>query len=96
VHQFETIETRNYMAQLCRGEHCMPIVIEGVEYFTATDIHRELGVIRQTLWRWRKARKIPQGRRYRGREVVFTRKEVEAVRDYSNRLEPADATNRSR
>ena len=74
----------------------MPIEVKGVEYFTATDIHREFGVTRQTLWRWRKARKVPQGRRYRGRYVVFTRKEVEAVRDYSNRLEPAEATKRSR
>lgn len=70
----------------------MSISIEGVKYFTAADIHRELGVIRQTLWRWRKARMIPQGRRYRGRQVVFTREEVEAIRDYSNRLEPAQAT----
>lgn len=70
----------------------MPVHIEGVDYFTAADIHRELGVARQTLWRWRKARKIPQGRRYRDRQVVFTREEVEAIREYSNRLEPAEAT----
>ena len=69
----------------------MPIEIEGVEYFTATDIQREVGVVRQTLWRWRRARKIPQGRRYRGRTIVFTRAEVEAIREYSNRLEPADS-----
>lgn len=69
----------------------MLIEIEGVEYFTASDIQREVGVVRQTLWRWRKARKIPQGRRYRDKEVVFTRAEVEAIRGYSNRLEPADA-----
>jgi hypothetical protein len=68
----------------------MPIHIEGVEYFTAADIHRELDVARQTLWRWRKAGKIPPGRRYRDRQVVFTREEVEAIREYSNRLEPAE------
>jgi predicted DNA-binding transcriptional regulator AlpA len=67
------------------------IEIEGVEYFTATDIHRDVGVVRQTLWRWRRARKIPQGRRYRDKMIVFTRAEVDAIRDYSNRLEPADA-----
>lgn len=70
----------------------MPICIKGVEYFTATDVHRELGIVRQTLWRWRKAGKIPQGRRYRDRQVVFTRDEVAAVREYSNRLEPVPAT----
>jgi predicted DNA-binding transcriptional regulator AlpA len=68
----------------------MPIHIDGVEYVTAADIHRELGVARQTIWRWRKAGKIPQGRRYRDRQVVFTREEVEAIREYSNRLEPAE------
>lgn len=67
----------------------MPIHIDGIEYFTAADIHSELGVVRQTLWRWRKAGKIPQGRRYRDKQVVFTREEVDAIREYSNRLEPA-------
>lgn len=70
----------------------MPILIERIEYFTATDIQRDLGVARQTLWRWRKGGKIPQGRRYRDRLVVFTREEVEAIREYSNRLEPTDST----
>lgn len=70
----------------------MPILIERVEYFTAADIQRDLGIARQTLWRWRKAEKIPQGRRYRDRQVVFTREEVEAIREYSNRLEPVEAS----
>ncbi len=69
----------------------MPIAIEGVDYFTAADIQRELGVVRQTLWRWRRARVIPQGLRYRSKAIVFTRAEVEAIREYSNRLEPADS-----
>ena len=68
----------------------MPIAIEGVDYFTAADIQRELGVVRQTLWRWRRARVVPQGLRYRSKAIVFTRAEVEAIREYSNRLEPAD------
>jgi hypothetical protein len=73
-----------------------PIHIHGVEYFTAADIHREMGVVRQTLWRWRKAGKIPQGRRYRDKQVVFTREEMEAIREYSNRLEPAEMPQRER
>lgn len=69
----------------------MPIDIDGIEYFTAADIQREVGVGRQTLWRWRKARTIPQGLRYRSKSIVFTRAEIEAIRKYSNRLEPADS-----
>ncbi|MCP3170177.1 hypothetical protein [Myxococcus qinghaiensis] len=69
----------------------MPIEIEGVEYFTATDIQRDVGVVRQTLWRWRRARAIPQGLRYRNKAIVFTRAEVDTIREYSNRLEPADS-----
>ena len=70
----------------------MSIEIEGITYFTAAKIQREVGVARQTLWRWRKARKIPQGHRYRDRQVVFTEAEVEAIRDYANRLEPVEPT----
>jgi predicted DNA-binding transcriptional regulator AlpA len=69
----------------------MPIQIDGVAYFSAADIQRDLGVTRQTLWRWRKARKIPQGRRYRDRQVLFTKEEVDVIHEYANRLEPADA-----
>lgn len=80
------------MVQPAHTKSAMAIHIEGVEYFTAADIHRDLGVARQTLWRWRKAGKIPPGRRYRDRQVVFTHEEVESIREYANRLEPADAT----
>jgi hypothetical protein len=67
----------------------MAIEIGGVSYFNAADIHREIGVARQTLWRWRQARCIPPGHRFRGRQIVFTREEVETIRQYANRLEPA-------
>jgi predicted DNA-binding transcriptional regulator AlpA len=66
------------------------VQIKEIDYFSAADIQQEIGVVRQTLWRWRKAKKIPQGRLYRGRQVVFTKQEVEAIREYANRLEPAE------
>lgn len=72
------------------------IEIEGVQYCTVADIQREVGVVRQTLWRWRRARVIPQVLRYRNKAIVFKRDEVEAIRDYSNRLEPADSPPRRR
>lgn len=74
----------------------MPIQIDGVTYFSADDVHRDLGVVRQTLWRWRKGRKIPQGRRYRGRRIVFTKQEVETIRKFANRLEPVEMSTRAR
>jgi hypothetical protein len=70
----------------------MPIQIEGKTYFSAADVHREIAVARQTLWRWRKARKIPQGHRYRDRGILFTKEEVAAIRVYANRLTPAEPT----
>lgn len=69
----------------------MPLEIAGIEYFTAADIQRTIGIARQTLWRWRTGGKIPQGRRYRDKAIVFTRQELEAICEYANRLEPADS-----
>lgn len=91
MQQSGTSETYGYDLQPAHLSSAMPIQIEGVEYFTAADIQRSIGVVRQTLWRWRRARKIPQGRRYRDKRIVFTREEVEAIREFSNRLEPADS-----
>lgn len=68
----------------------MAIQIEDVTYFTAGDIHHDLGIVRQTLWRWRRDGLIPQGRRYRGRQIVFTKQEVGLIRKFANRLEPVD------
>jgi hypothetical protein len=72
----------------------MAIQIEDVTYFTAGDIQRDLGIVRQTLWRWRRDRLIPQGRRYRGRQIVFTKQEVGLIRKFANRLEPVDTRTR--
>jgi hypothetical protein len=65
--------------------------IETETYFSAADVQRALNVARQTLWRWRRAGKIPQGRRYRDGQVLFTPGEVEAIREYAHRLEPVDS-----
>lgn len=67
----------------------MPISIDGVSYFRAGEIVDDLGIARQTLWRWRKEGSVPPGYRYRDRLVLFTAAEVGAIREFSNRIEPA-------
>lgn len=70
----------------------MTIDIKGVRYYSATEVQESLGIARQTLWRWRKAMKIPQGRRYRNRQIMFSADELKQISTFANRLEPAMAS----
>lgn len=74
----------------------MTVRIEGVLYFSASDVLRKLNVTRQTLWRWRRDGKIPPGLRYRDHKVLYTTREMSAIREYANRLEPTFKPMRSR
>jgi predicted DNA-binding transcriptional regulator AlpA len=67
----------------------MAIEIKGVRYYLASEVQESLGIARQTLWRWRKEMKIPQGRRYRNRQIVFSADEFEQISSFADRLEPA-------
>ena len=67
----------------------MPVQIDGEQYFTHTEVSEELAVSRQTLWRWREKGRIPSGLRYRTRQVLFKRAEVEVIRQFANHLEPS-------
>ena len=68
----------------------MPTVIQEVEYFTHNEVADRIGVDRTTLWRWRNKREVPQGRRFRGKAVLFTEAEVQVIEDYAFRMEPID------
>ncbi len=68
----------------------MSVKIAGVTYFSAAEVTQELGISRQTLWRWRQEGRIPPGHRYRNRRVLFTTHEVEAIRQFANRVEPIE------
>lgn len=68
----------------------MPVRIDGEEYFTNSEVSEELGVSRQTLWRWREKGRIPTGLRYRTRQVLFKKAEVEVIRQFANHLEPIE------
>lgn len=68
----------------------MPVRIDGEEYSTNSEVSEELGVSRQTLWRWREKGRIPTGLRYRTRQVLFKKAEVEVIRQFANHLEPIE------
>jgi excisionase family DNA binding protein len=68
----------------------MPVQVEGELYFTNSEVSEELRVSRQTLWRWREKGIIPTGLRYRTRQVLFKREEVDAIRQFANRLVPIE------
>ena len=73
----------------------MPLDIAGVRFLTNGEVAEHARVSRQTLWRWRAEGRIPAGRQYRGRAVVFTEEEVEAILQYANRIEPLSAETRA-
>jgi len=69
--------------------------INGIEYFTVSQILKELGIARQTLWRWRQQEKIPAGHRYRDRNLLYTSDEVEEIRQFANRVEDIGLANKN-
>lgn len=67
--------------------------IDGTQFFGAKEVAEAAGVSRQTLWRWRRAGKIPAGYRFRNGQVLYTDAEREQIRDYANHLEPLSTAN---
>ena len=65
--------------------------VNGVDFFTSAEVAAAAGVTRQTLWRWRLDRRIPQGRRYRDRMILYTAAEREEVCQFAHRLEGSGA-----
>lgn len=66
----------------------MSVLVNDREFFTASEIADDVGVVRQTLWRWRLNGKIPKGYRYRDRQILFSPEERELIRDYAHKLVP--------
>jgi predicted DNA-binding transcriptional regulator AlpA len=62
--------------------------ISGVPYYSAAEVARAVGVSRQTLWRWRSAHRVPQGRRFRNGQVLFSEDEFAEIRAYATQLVP--------
>jgi Helix-turn-helix domain len=68
--------------------------IDGIAYFAATDLAAVLKISRQTLWRWRRAGKIPLGHRFRDGQTFFTQSEVEEIKSFAHQIKPIDPTDR--
>ena len=49
-----------------------------------------IDVTRQTLWRWRQDGKVPPGHKYRGRPVIYTPAELNAIEQFANRIDPIE------
>ena len=66
------------------------IEIEGVEYYSASDIVEKIGISRQTFWRWRQQGKIPLGNKYRDGRILFTTNEYEKIYQFANHIVPVE------
>jgi hypothetical protein len=71
------------------------VQIDGITYFAATDLAAVLKISRQTLWRWRRAGKIPLGHRFRDGQTFFTQSEVEEIKSFALQIKPIDPTDRN-
>ena len=68
----------------------MKLQINGINYITAAEIIKQLGISRQTFWRWRQLGKVPAGYRFRDGRVVYTTEEHTLICEFANRVEALD------
>jgi predicted site-specific integrase-resolvase len=73
----------------------MSVEVGGNTYFCLGEVADQIGVSRQTLWRWRQQGKVPLGVRRRDRQVLFNAEDIRRIDEYANHLEPAHVTVRS-
>ncbi|MDE2784407.1 MAG: hypothetical protein OXK77_15750 [Gemmatimonadota bacterium] len=62
-------------------------LIEGVRYYSTSEVLEAAGISRQTLWRWRREGLVPEGHRFRSRRVLFSERERDHILSYANRIE---------
>ena len=65
----------------------MVLTVDGVKYYTTAEITDILSLSRQTLWRWRSEGKVPPGRRFRDKNILFTESEFSDIQNFANRIE---------
>jgi len=64
--------------------------VNGVEYYPATQLLGEIGVSRQTFWRWRQRGQVPAGHRFRDGRLLFTGPEAEMIRRFATSVQIAE------
>lgn len=64
----------------------MPINRAGQTFYTLTEVCEYVKRSRTTVWRWKQEEKIPKGRRYRDKELLFTYQEMESIFAYAHRM----------
>jgi hypothetical protein len=69
----------------------MSLILKDVEYLLAQEVADSAGVRRETVWRWRRQRKVPQGRKYRNC-IIFTAEEAVEIREYATKIQPLEDT----
>ena len=68
----------------------MPLSLDDVTYYTVNEVAEHVGRARETIWRWRRDGKVPNGRPYRDRERLFTEAELQQIHAYAHRLGPSE------
>lgn len=76
-------------------ELAMSVELQGVVYLSSTEVLSELRISRQTLWRWRQDGKVPAGNRFRDGRLLFSQHDVDQIREYAHRIEPAEVGDNS-
>jgi predicted site-specific integrase-resolvase len=72
----------------------MAIEIKGLTCSSLSDVAEMIDFIRQTLWRWRQDGKVPPERKYRGRQVIYTTAEPNAIEQFANRIDPVEPSDK--
>lgn len=65
----------------------MPLTVDAITYYTMKDAVDLLSITRQTLWRWRREGKVPQGRLFRRRRLLFSQSEFGQIEAFANKME---------
>ncbi len=60
------------------------------KFFSTREVLKKVGVSRNTLFLWFKHRKIPEVQRDRNGHRIFTKKDIELILAYKNKLLPPE------